>query len=46
MAKEGLVQGAEPAENVQGDTGQLGQADRKDKTLIDKARERLKGSKA
>ena len=44
MAKEGLVQGAEPAENVQGDTGQLGQADRKDKTLIDKAMERLKGS--
>jgi hypothetical protein len=44
MAKEGLAQGAEPAEHLQGYTGQLDQADRKDKTLIGKARERLKGS--
>ena len=46
MAKEGLVHGAEPGEHLQGDAGQLDQADRKDddKTLINKAREKLKGS--
>ena len=43
MAQEGLGQGQDPAERLQEETGQS-EREEDDRSLIDKARDKLKGS--
>ena len=45
VTQEGLVAGQEPSEHLREDTGQPEREERKDdKSLIDRAKDRLKGS--